>query len=190
MSSKAFSQYLDALLKDAEELEKAHGKLRTNKQGRQWGLGALNRGVVVISVSAWEAYIEELVKECLEAMRPPAPPFGVWPSLNAAARSQIGRFNTPNPDNVRTLLSEAIGIADVTDSWFWQGTSPKRARERLAEALRHRHHIAHGVNPRPTIHNQYASRLPEFFRRLGRCTDGAVRGYLVGTLGVRKPWPK
>lgn len=189
MSSKAFSTYLDILLKDAEELVAAHGRLRTRKVGRQWGLGALNRGVVVLSVSAWEAYVEELVKESLERLKPAGPQMGTWPSLNASARGLVGRFNNPNPENVRTLISEAIGFANVTASWSWQGVDPVRARMRLAEALRHRHEIAHGVNPRPTIHNVYARRLPAFFRRVGRCTDRAVREYLVNTLGVVNPWP-
>ena len=189
MASHAYDDYLAALLQDAEELETAHKRLRTGKVGRQWKLGALNRGVVVIAVSAWEAYVEELVKESLEAIRPPAPPMGVWPALNASARGQVGRFNNPNPDNVRTLFAEALGLIDVANGWHWKGVDTVRARERLAEALQRRHQIAHGVNPRPTIHNQYAKRLPGFFRRLGQCTDRQVRQHLVNTLGVAAPWP-
>lgn len=189
MPSLAYTSYLDVLLKDAEELEAAHKRLRTGKVGRQWKLGALNRGVVVLCVSAWEAYVEEIIKEAVQAIRPPAPPMGNWPSLNAAARSQVGRFNNPNPDNVRSLIADSIGLADITASWAWQGVNPQRARERLAEALQHRHQIAHGVNPRPIIHNQYAKNLPSFFRLLGRHTDRAVRTYVVGTLGVPNPWP-
>jgi hypothetical protein len=83
MTSTAYANYLDVLLMDAEELEAAHERLRTGTVGRQWRLGALNRGVVVLSVSAWEAYVEEVMKECLEAIRPQSPPMGVWPSLNA-----------------------------------------------------------------------------------------------------------
>jgi hypothetical protein len=189
MASPAYVDYLEALLQDAEELEAAHKRLRTGKAGRQWKLGALNRGVVVLSVSAWEAYIEELVKVSLEAIRPAAPPMGIWPALNASARGQVGRFNTPNPDNVRTLLLEALGLQDVTTGWHWKGADSTRACERLAEALQKRHQIAHGVNPRPTIHNQYAKRLPAFFKRLGKCTDAIVREHLVQTLGVPDPWP-
>jgi len=189
MASSAFTDYLTVLLQDAEELETAHQRLRTGKAGRQWKLGALNRGVVVLSVSAWEAYVEELVKVSLDAIRPAAPPMGIWPALNAAARGQVGRFNTPNPDNVRTLFLEALGLQDVTDGWYWKGVDSARARERLAEALKSRHQIAHGINPRPTIHNQYAKRLPGFFRRLGECTDRTVREHLVATLGVADPWP-
>jgi hypothetical protein len=189
MPSKAYADYLEVLLRDAEELVSAHGELRTGNVGRQWGLGALNRGVVVLSVSAWEAYVEELVKESLEVIRPVHAPMGVWPALNASSRSQVGRFNNPNPENVRTLFADAIGLMDVTASWCWQGADPPRVRERLAEALRQRHEIAHGVNSRPTVHNNYVVGLPVFFRRLGYCTDRAVREYLAQTLGASDLWP-
>ena len=60
---------------------------------------------------------------------------------------------------------------------------------RLAAAMRLRHQIAHGVNPRPSVHNQYSSPLPDFFRRLGRATDDAVRNHLVNVIGLVNPWP-
>jgi hypothetical protein len=188
MASNAFTLHLVPLLQDAEELDAAHRRLRTGHVGRQWRLGALNRAVVVLSVSAWEAYVEELLKEAVDTLRPGAPPMGAWPALNATVRSQVGRFNNPNTENVRTLLADGLGLQDVTQSWAWQGVDPGRARERLAEALRNRHQIAHGVNPRPTVQNHYARRLPGFFRRLARCTDRAVRDHVVQELGVADPW--
>jgi hypothetical protein len=180
--------HLDELLADAAELNGAHLRLRTGRPGRQYGLAALNRAVVVVCVSAWEAYIEALVREALTALRPAAPPLGVWPALNAAVRGQLGRFHTPNTDNVRVLLSDTLGLPDVQLSWAWHGCTSARAVQRLAIALDFRHQIAHGVNPRPRVDNDYASRLPKFFRRLGECTDAAVRNHLVTTLGVANPW--
>jgi hypothetical protein len=143
----------------------------------------------VISVSAWEAYIEELMRESIEALRPQNPPMGTWPSLKAAAHSQVGRFNNPNPNNVRSLIADSLGLQNISASWYWSGCDSVHATEKLAEALRLRHEIAHGVNPRPTVHNTYASWLPDFFRRLGQCTDAGVRDHLVNGLGVQNPWP-
>ena len=65
---------------------------------------------MILSVSAWEAYVEELLKESIESMRPAVPPLGVWPALNASARSQIGRFNNPNTENVRALIADSLGL--------------------------------------------------------------------------------
>ncbi len=96
MPSNAFRSHLIQLLADADHLDDAHGQLPIGFPGRQARQAALNRAVVVICLSAWEAYIEELVRECLTVLRPPAPPLGLWPALNASVRGQLGRFNTPN----------------------------------------------------------------------------------------------
>jgi hypothetical protein len=140
-------------------------------------------------VSAWESYIEQLMKECMQVMRPPVGPIGVWPVLNASVNTLLGRFNTPNAENVARLIHESLGLANVRAAWFWQNCTVLQAEERLNEALKYRHQIAHGVNPRPNILNFYSSQLPAFFRRLSRCTDDAVRNYLVNDLAIANPWP-
>jgi hypothetical protein len=190
MPSKAFADHLSALLDDADDLLEVHAGLRAGRPGRQWGLGAINRAVVVTCVSAWEAYVEAVVVEALAATRPaPGTPLGPWPALNASARSAVGRFNNPNVDQVRALISDSLGLADITAFWTWKNCSPTRARELLAEALALRHQIAHGVNPRPIVHSPYASRLPAFFRRLASRTDAGIRDHLVTVLGIADPWP-
>jgi hypothetical protein len=92
-------------------------------------------------------------------------------------------------ENVRSLLLDAIGLPDVQQSWSWRNCTTSQAVQRLGVAMRLRHQIAHGVNPRPVIHNQYSSQLPDFFRRLGSATDDAVRAHRVSVLGHSNPWP-
>ncbi len=188
MPSNAFTVHFGDLLVDAVDLDNAHLQLRTGTPGRQYRLSALNRSIVVMCVSAWESYIEELVRESLNAIRPPAPPLGVWPALNASARSQIGRFNTPSTDQVRLLLSDSIGLQDVHHSWAWRHCTPAQAAQRLSEVMELRHRIAHGIHPRPIVHNVYSRQLPNFFEQLAECTDAAVRAYLVNVLGIANPW--
>ena len=148
----------------------------------------MNRAMVVMCVSAWEAYVEELVKESIEILRPATGPVGTWSSLKAAALSQVGRFHNPDVENVQSLLSDFLGVPDITASWFWRNCPQRRAVERLKEAIKCRHDIAHGVNPRPRVSNAYAGKLPGFFTMLGKCTDKAVRQHLVFELGVQNPW--
>jgi hypothetical protein len=144
--------------------------------------------VIVTCVSAWEAYLEELVREMIAALRPAAGPVGVWSPLSASAQGQLGRFNNPNVENVRSLMADTVGLANITAFWSWRNCTVPQAKERLRAAIRFRHQTAHGVKPRPTIHNQYSSRLPSFFRRLGQRTDAGAREHLV-SLGVPNPWP-
>ena len=189
MSSVAYRTRLEPVLADADEINLGHVALRTGNRGRQHGLGALNRAVVVMCVSAWETYLEQVVEECIELLRPQAPPLGNWPAHRAVVRNQTGRFNNPTLQNTRSLIRDSIGLQDVSENWFWPGTSPERSRERLEEAITLRHQVAHGEMPRPIIHNQqYASRLPDFFRRLGTKTDEGITAYLLADYGVVTGW--
>jgi len=189
VASLALTGHLAPLLGDAENLKDVSRRLPMRTPGRPQRVAAINRAIVVTAVSAWEAYIEELVRESLQALRPPAPSLGLWPALNATIRGQLGRFNNPNLENVRLLISDAIGLPDIQTSWTWRNGSAPQAVQRLTGAMKLRHEIAHGVNPRPVVSTAYASQLPDFFRRLGRATDHAVRDHLVSILGIANPWP-
>ncbi len=189
MPSNAYNDRLETVLADADEINSGHKKLRTGSPGRQYGLGSLNRAVIVMCVSAWAAYVEEVVKECLDILRPAAPPYGVWPAHNATVRNLAGRFNNPNVQNTQELIRNSIGLDDITTYWTWSGSTAQRAKERLDQAIKIRHHVAHGFTPRPIIHNQqYAGRLPKFFRRLGKKTDAGITSYLSRDFGINTGW--
>jgi RiboL-PSP-HEPN len=189
LPSNALTNHLLQLLADADHLDDARGQLPAGLPGRAARWAALNRAVVVMCLSAWEAYIEELIRESLELLRPAGPALGVWPALNASVRGQLGRFNTPNTDNVRMLISDATGLQNIHTFWGWQNCTSAQAVVRLAEAIDLRHRIAHGANPRPLVANFYSSQLADFFRRLGRCTDRALRDHFVNVLHHPNPWP-
>ncbi len=190
MPSNAFIVHLRQLLEDPEELDQAHFRLGTGFPGRQYGLASINRAMVVMSVSAWESYIEELMRECLTALHPPAGvAVGAWPALNAYVLGLIANFNTPDQGRVERIIRLSIGLVDVHLSWVWQNSTSAQAVQRLEDAMRFRHEIAHGVNPRPIVHHAYASQLPSFFRNLARHTDDAVRDHLVNVHGIGNPWP-
>ena len=189
MASNAYTGYLLPLLRDADHLYEIAGQLPAGIPGRPRRVAALNRAVIVTCASAWEAYIEELVRESLTALRPAAPPLGLWPALNASVRGQLGRFNNPNTENIRLLISDAIGLQDIQTTWAWQNCTSAQAVQRLADAMTQRHQIAHGVNPRPVVTIFYSSQLPDFFRKLARCTDRGVRDHFENVLGILNPWP-
>jgi hypothetical protein len=110
--SNAFAVHLPQLLEDANELDDAHSRLRTGAVGRQHGLASLNRAAVVVTVSAWESYIEELMRECLRALQPAGgAAVGAWPALNAYVLGLLGRFNTPDTQNVDVLIDRCLSLS-------------------------------------------------------------------------------
>ena len=144
---------------------KRTAQLRTGNPGRQYKLASLNRAVVIATVSAWESNVEQLVRESVFALRPAGPPFAdPWPALNAYVTGRLGRFNTPNQHNVEELIRSCLGLSNVHHTWTWRNCTSVQAVQRLDGAMDFRHRIAHGVNPRPTVHNLYSSKLPEFVR--------------------------
>lgn len=184
MASLAYTEYLEPLLEEAEAL--LAGRLGPGRGRRFWA--AVNRAVVVACVSAWEAYLEELLREALAVVRQSTQPPGVADVLGALAGRAVGRFHTPNPANAKALYADYLGLPDLRAAWSWRGAPPPRVRTRLDEIMLLRHRVAHGVNPRPPVSPEVTRLLPEFFRRLGRATDAAVRAHLVDTLGVPNPW--
>lgn len=189
MPSNALVVHLDQLLHDAEELDDAYVKLVSANPALVHSLEALNRAAVVMCVSAWESYIEELVHESLNAMRPAAGSLGPWPAHNAWIRGRLGRFHNPNMEDVRMILSDSIGLPDRHLAWVWPNSTSNQAIHELAVVMTLRHQIAHGANPRPPVLNPYSGQLPEFFRRLGQATDRAVRDHLVSVIGPVDPRP-
>ena len=190
MTSSALRSTLRPLLKDAHELNEAHLILQQPETQKAWRDGALSRAVVVMCVSAWEAYLEELTLEAVETFRPEDPTNTTWQSLKAQANTKTRNFNNPTVANVDRLLLEAIGFSGLSKHWKWKGTDPGKAASRLSTSIIARHQIAHGSQPRPVISNYEAQQIPFFFTRLGLSTDNAVRRYLVNELHVTHPWPE
>lgn len=190
MPSSALTVHFQKLLDDAGELDSAHSVLTSGRPGRQYKVASLNRAIIIACTSAWESFVEELVREAVSALRPPIPFHpGAWPALKAHSDAELKRFHTPNSTNVKRLLAECLSLPDVTIQWRWQNQTSADAKSRLDAALTERHKIAHGVNPRPTILNHYAGGLIPFFNKLAARTDAAVRDHLVTVCGLPNPWP-
>lgn len=190
MPSLALTETFERLLADPTALGGAYDILRASRRTPPGTLDAIPRAVVVLCVSAWEAFVEELVREAVDLLRPPTSPLGVWPALSTSVRGSLGRFNTPNADKVRVLVSESLGLENVDAAWNWDGTTPAQNRERLNQVLNYRHQVAHGTVPRPEVDIRYVRPLLRFIRQLAGQTDAAVRAYLVATLGIANPWPE
>lgn len=185
MASRAFVAHLVPQLNDVEELLTAHARLTGRRRGRQWGVGSLNRAIVVIAVSSWEAYLEHVTEESTILLNPPIPPLASWPALVASAKSAIGRFHNPSADNVKNLLRDCLGIPDISNDWHWRNCNHEKAVKHLNELLKLRHQIAHGATPRPRVRNDYASSLPHFIKNLAKCTDDGIKQYLEATFGLQ-----
>jgi hypothetical protein len=132
----------------------------------------LKRAAVILSITAWESFIEDTFRACAEATiekagcpsdvqslfnsvahhwleKPPKPPeLADWTGngwkalLKRRLETDILALNTPSSVNIRTLSKRYLN-ADITTRWRWAGTTPSRAAIRLDALIRLRGEVAH-----------------------------------------------
>lgn len=124
-------------------------------QGRRTREVSVNRAVVVITVAAWQAAVQDMVLAAVDAGTPgPGSPVTrqTYEAVVGRARASVNQFNTPNPENTRRLFLE-VGF-DPRPHWTWsqmggQGVGvitlqPQDVDQRMRDWLKLRHEIAHG----------------------------------------------
>lgn len=183
----ARAEFVQAM-RDPNNLVVIHRTLRRGP-GKRTREVALNRAIVVLSVAAWQAYVQDVAKAALDGMRPPrAEPQGSFRVLRASLLNSVNRFATPNAENTRDLLLH-VGF-DPWPSWGWRegpGTlTSTQVCDRLNLWLRVRHAIAHGdrlpdvpmlsttASGERSIRLSNARACISFFERLVDATHGGL----------------
>ena len=194
-----------------DQLITIHGRLQSGR-GRRHQLDALHRAGVVLTVAAWQAYVEKVLAEGLDAiaadMATPAAAAPRWSvhtfqMRRAAILNLIKKFNTPDDVRVRDLFQDSIGFNPWT-RWNWiQGRrnwSVQEVRDRTNGWVNIRHSIAHGfglpVNlpwlrdgagpPRLTL--ELLQECRRHFVHLVNQTDSAFADFLVTNHALPRPW--
>lgn len=134
----------------AHNVVHAHRASGGPKRGRRLEEVSLNRAIVLMAVSSWQALVEDLVLASFQH------------SAGAAnqgrinkVQSEVKSFSTPDAQKTRRLFFDNIDGLDVMTAWHWsthggQGlglitTGPNEAAARLEGWLRLRHAVAHGA---------------------------------------------
>ena len=156
------SQSFNNLIGFVDQLVQIHGKLQTGR-GRRHEQDAIHRAGVVMTIAAWESFVEKVVMEGLDALganaglaaavpvaagaAPPAWAKHAFGLRRAELANSIKRFNTPNAANVRDLFLEALEF-NPWPSWTWHAGprqwNTEEMRRRLNNWLDVRHSVAHG----------------------------------------------
>jgi hypothetical protein len=178
---------------DPDNLRASHRALRRGP-GRRFREVSINRAIVVLTVAAWQAYVEDLLDEIVEYLRvsPNDPAFPRFRVILADCRTAIHRFSTPNAEGTRELLMR--GGFDPWPSWSWGGRwsmQGTQVRERMNQWLQVRHAIAHGdadlpherclsltISGDPTLTLANAESCIAFFQRVvNATTDAAIAAH-------------
>lgn len=195
------------------QLISVHGQVQQGR-GRRHQQDAIHRAGVVMTVAAWQAYLEKISLEFIEVVENSldhpadgiAPPD--WAKLilqtrKTAAKQEIGRFNTPNCQNARSLLKNITGF-DPWPIWEWH-QGPRQwnghdTRIRTDAWVRIRHTIAHGYelpadldfllgqNGQPRLTLKLLQECVKHFKHLVRLSDQGVSTFLADTHAIDTGW--
>lgn len=198
-ASRSFAE----LMASVDQLIDIHARIQSGP-GRRHRQEAIHRAGVVLTVAAWQAYIEKVALEALAKIEAkvqvdeegkPTPPWvrASFKFRKPSITKSVGDLNTPNSQNVIRLFDWSFGF---NPGPFWIWNSPRRRwskdqfSSRTDEWLKIRHSIAHGndlpINM-PWIKNASgAARLnlsllkecQRHFRELVRRTDIAFIKFL------------
>jgi len=212
MPSKAYGEFQN-LLGSVDQLINIHRKLQKGR-GRRHEQDAVHRAGVVLTVAAWQAYIEKVLKEGLGHIQkhianppsggpPPAWALSGFLVRATAIKNSIRQFNTPNSENVQRLFKESLEF-DPWPSWTWHVSRRNwdsiECRNRTNVWLRIRHSIAHGFDlpdDVPWIQGDNGTaRLTlsllegcrKHFDHLAKQTDKAFSDHLRDHHGTLAPW--
>jgi len=158
---------------DVREILRQYDSRTDHRSGRASRQSeVLKRAAVILSVTAWESFIEDSLRDRASAAintaarpmdlqslfnsvahdwleRTPKPPgLADWTGdgwktlLRNKLESDILTLNTPNSQHVRVLSKRYLG-EDITTRWRWEGTTPAQAARRLDSLMRLRGDVAH-----------------------------------------------
>lgn len=202
----------ESQLGPVDQLIAIHARIQTGR-GRRHQQDALHHAGVVLTVAAWQAYVEKVVKEALQAIEddlaaanPPSPRWALHSFLMRKSHilNILKKFNTPNDQNVRGIFQESLGF-DPWPSWAWnrhgRNWSAAVTRTRTNGWVLVRHSVAHGFELPPDLPwlRQNAASAPRLtlglleeckrhFRFLANQTDAALAMHLNSQHQLAVAW--
>jgi hypothetical protein len=102
----------------------------------------LKRAGLVMALTAWETYVEDLIEEMVMGGNPHAEAGHVERFMQARLQEELKRFHNPASDKTRKLFLDYAGV-DVTKHWKWPNDEPSSAKKKLDELLGIRGDIVH-----------------------------------------------
>ncbi|TAV14724.1 HEPN domain-containing protein [Rhizobium ruizarguesonis] len=208
--SQAYNNFINQL-GNVDQLIAIHGKLQAGR-GRRHEQGALHRAGVVLTVAAWQAYIEKIVEEALDViqvdMQNPQVPSPAWAIhtyqlRRAAILNAVKKFNTPDDVKVRDLFKDSFDF-NPWPSWVWHSGprqwSAVETRTRTNVWVLVRHSVAHGfdlpttaawlkdANGTARLTLGLLQECKKHFVFLASQTDRSFATHLTTAHGIANPW--
>jgi len=223
MAKKTTAQHIDNLnrnINDVRLLLGMYSGQRTTKTGRPpKKLNVLSRSALVLAVSSWESFIEDLARNGFnfllsQSAEPNQFPSGVkvlaseplkkaedrrtvwelagsgWKLVLEKFRDEcLLNFDNPNSEKIDSLFNNLLGLPKLSKDWKWPGSSYETSVRHLNEIIRIRGDIAHRVKTTTHLSDKKVLRNIVFLYKLATRSSNLVKVYLKNVTGV-DPWGK
>ncbi|BDY05265.1 HEPN domain-containing protein [Ferrimonas sp. YFM] len=135
----------------------------------------LKRATLIMTLTAWETYIEDVAAELINAKYGMVMGSQVGSIITGRLNDHLKTFNNPDSKKTKDLFQEFFGI-DITESWVWGNYhTSKDARTALNSWLRKRGEAVHRAQiDKQSSHIVKRDELDKcirFFRELVNVTD-------------------
>lgn len=141
----------------------------------------LKRAGLVMALTAWETYVEDLARELVGGQLAESRDGHLTRLVLGRLESELKRFHNPNSEKTRQLFVDYLSI-DVTRGWKWGGYSPESAMAKLNELLEKRGDAVHRAKPlradTPAPHLVKREDLEKAIRFLKRLVDATERAVI------------
>lgn len=141
----------------------------------------LKRAGLVMALTAWETYVEDLARELVDGRLSESKDEHLSQLVLGRLESELKRFHNPNSEKTRQLLVDYLSI-DVTRSWKWGGYHPESAMAKLDELIKKRGDAVHRAKPlqtdTPVPHLVKRDDLEKAIRFLKHLVDGTERAVI------------
>jgi hypothetical protein len=143
----------------------------------------LKRAGLVMALTAWETYVEDLVREEVSSRLRVVDGSYVGKFVHGRLNEELKRFHNPTSEKTKKLFHDYLEV-DVTASWAWQQIDSARAKKTLDELISKRGDAVHrskqaaaGTPPAPhLVKREELEKCIKFLKCLVEATDNAVGG--------------
>jgi hypothetical protein len=138
---------------------------------------ALKKPSLIMALTAWETYVEDLVTELFNIKFSLVKGSTLGNFAEKQLTERLKQFHNPDSRKTKHLFEEFFGV-DITESWEWNNVFPKDARTQLNKWISIRgdavHRVEVDVNQPQVIRKEELAKCIRFIEELAKSTDKAV----------------
>ena len=173
--SKAKDNFENAI-QDAERILQAYDQLN-NVEERAREPEELKRAALIMTLTAWETYVEDVIQERLTTDLRTLEGSKVANFITSTLERELRYFHTPNAKNTKGMFERFLH-QDVTEKWTWIDSDADQARSKLNQWIKKRGEAVHrSVNDTQASHlvsRPDMKKCLTFFKKLVETTDLAI----------------